>query len=113
VSKHPFHLVSPSPWPLLVACFLLLSFIGFVVYIHFRILFIFLLSLIGLVGCIILWFCSIILEGTFLGFHTLRVRTGLRLGFILFIISEVFFFVSFFWAYLHFALSPAVEIGSL
>ena len=113
MSKHPFHLVSPSPWPLLVASFLLISFIGFVVYIHLSLLFPFLLSLMGLVGCVILWFWSIILEGTFLGFHTTRVTTGLRLGFILFIISEVFFFVSFFWAYLHFALSPAVEIGSL
>lgn len=113
MSKHPFHLVTPSPWPLLVSCFLLCSFIGLVVYIHLRLLFPFLLSFICLVGCIILWFWSFILEGTFLGFHTHRVRAGLRLGFILFIISEVFFFVSFFWSYLHFALSPSVEIGSL
>jgi len=113
VAKHPFHLVSPSPWPLVVANFLLISFIGFVAYIHLFLLFPFLLSLLGLLGGVFFWFWSIILEGTFLGFHTHRVRTGLRLGFILFIISEVFFFVSFFWAYLHFALSPAVEIGSL
>lgn len=113
MSKHPFHLVTPSPWPLLVSCFLFISFSGFVAYLHLSLLFPFLLSLMGLVCSVILWFWSIILEGTYLGFHTHRVRSGLRLGFVLFIISEVFFFVSFFWAYLHFALSPAVEIGSL
>ena len=52
-------------------------------------------------------------ESTFLGFHTRRVQFGLRLGMVLFIFSEVFFFFSFFWAYLHRSLSPAVEIGSL
>lgn len=31
----------------------------------------------------------------------------------LFLVSEAFFFLRFFWAYLHFSLSPAVEIGSL
>jgi len=41
------------------------------------------------------------------------VQSGLRLGMCLFIISEVFFFFAFFWAYLHRSLSPAVEIGSL
>jgi cytochrome c oxidase subunit 3 len=47
-----------------------------------------------------------------LGFHTQRVIAGLSLGFILFIISEVFFFLSFFWAFFHSALAPTVELGS-
>lgn len=37
--------------------------------------------------------------------------TGLRMGIILFIVSEVFFFFSFFWAFFHRSLSPSVEIG--
>lgn len=59
------------------------------------------------------WFSNFIKEGTYFGFHTFRVQKGLRLGVSLFIISEIFFFLSFFWAYLHFSLSPAVELGSL
>lgn len=52
-------------------------------------------------------------EGTFLGFHTYVVVYGLRWGMILFIVSEVLFFVSFFWAFYHSRLSPVLEIGSV
>jgi len=41
------------------------------------------------------------------------VQKGLKLGMILFIVSEVMFFFSFFWGYFHFALSPAIEIGCI
>jgi len=41
----------------------------------------------------------LIREGTYLKNHTKEVLAGLRLGFILFIVSEVMFFFSFFWAY--------------
>jgi cytochrome c oxidase subunit 3 len=37
----------------------------------------------------------------------------LRLGVILFIISEFMFFFSFFWAFFHSSLSPSVELGSV
>jgi cytochrome c oxidase subunit 3 len=37
----------------------------------------------------------------------------MRIGIILFIISEILFFISFFWAYFHTSLSPAIEIGQL
>ncbi|RKP12385.1 cytochrome c oxidase subunit III domain-containing protein [Piptocephalis cylindrospora] len=33
-------------------------------------------------------------------------------GFILFIISEVFFFISIFWAYFHSSLVPTVDLGA-
>ena len=50
---------------------------------------------------------------TYLGCHTLEVQKGLIIGFILFIISEVFAFFSVFWAFFHSSLSPAVEIGGV
>jgi heme/copper-type cytochrome/quinol oxidase subunit 3 len=56
------------------------------------------------------WFGDIIQEGTREGEHTLLVQQGLRFGMILFIVSEIFFFVSFFWAFFHFALSPNIFI---
>jgi len=58
------------------------------------------------------WWSSVIRESTYLGLHTLRVQGGLRIGMLLFIVSEIFFFMAFFWAYFHCALSPNVELGS-
>ena len=60
-----------------------------------------------------LWWSSIIFEATIQGYHTIRVQASLRIGIILFIISEIMLFVSFFWAYLHCSLSANVELGSL
>lgn len=110
---HPFHLVTPSPFPILVAGALLISVVGFLRWIHGVRSFLLYLGLLTLSLVLVGWFSSIILESTFLGNHTLRVQSGLRLGMLLFIISEVFFFLSFFWAYLHCGLSPSVELGSM
>ena len=49
---------------------------------------------------------------TLLGDHTKEVKNGLMIGIVLFIISEVFAFLSVFWAFFHSSLSPAIEIGS-
>lgn len=51
------------------------------------------------------------LEGRSLGLHTKDVEGGLRLGIVLFIASEVLFFVRFFWAFYHRSLSPNIELG--
>jgi len=48
----------------------------------------------------------------YLGCHSRAVQVGLRLGFLLFILSEVALFFSLFWAYFHCSLSPAIELGS-
>jgi cytochrome c oxidase subunit 3 len=60
----------------------------------------------------ILWFRDVVAEGTLLGNHTFAVQKGLNLGVALFIVSEVFFFISIFWAYFHSALAPTVELGT-
>ena len=57
------------------------------------------------------WWRDIVREGTFEGAHTKKVQAGLRLGVILFIVSEVMFFFSFFWTFFHSSLAPAIEIG--
>ena len=61
----------------------------------------------------ILWFKDVITEATYLGHHTKEVKNGLMIGMVLFIISEVFAFISVFWAYFHSSLSPAIEIGGV
>jgi cytochrome c oxidase subunit 3 len=113
--SHPFHLVDPSPWPFLVAFSLLPLLIHLVFWLHslthaFLLLethiagFIFLFSIIN-------WWYDIIIEGTFEGHHTQKVQHGLRMGMILFIISEACFFFAFFWAFFHSAVSPTIAIG--
>ena len=115
ISKHPFHLVNVSPWPFFVSLSLFAVTVGAVLYFHrFQIgevtLFIGFSSLILIMLC---WFRDIIREGTFEGHHTLLVQKGLKLGMILFIISEAMLFFSFFWAFFHSSLAPAIQIGGI
>ena len=62
---------------------------------------------------IIQWWRDIRREGAIQGLHTSIVELGLRWGIALFIISEIFFFLRFFWAFFHRRLSPNIEIGSV
>jgi cytochrome c oxidase subunit 3 len=59
------------------------------------------------------WFYDIILESTFEGHHTLAVQQNIRLGMVLFIISEVMFFFSFFWAFFYLSGNPSLWIGDI
>lgn len=109
----PYHLVDPSPWPILVSFSIFSMAIGAVMYMHgfsnggLLLNLGFILTVYGM----ILWFRDVISEGTLLGYHTKEVKNGLMIGFILFVISEVFAFFSIFWAFFHSSLSPAIEIG--
>lgn len=111
---HPFHLVSPSPWPILTSFGLLNLTTSFVLSIHgFNIaIYFFAVNLINVVYAMILWFRDIISEGTYLGNHTLAVQKGINLGVILFIVSEALLFLAIFWAYFHSSLAPTVEVGA-
>jgi cytochrome c oxidase subunit 3 len=111
---HPFHIVDQSPWPIILSGILLCLTISAVLSFHNYPIGDLLLavSFLLLVWGMSLWFKDIITEATFLGAHTDKVQKGISLGVVLFIISEVFFFLSIFWAYFHSSLAPAVEIGS-
>jgi hypothetical protein len=50
---------------------------------------------------------------TYQGYHTSIVQRGITIGFILFVISEVFFFLSIFWAFFHSSLAPSIELGAV
>src|SRR3984885_13227657 len=100
---HPFHLVDPSPWPFFISVALFVFTLGVVLFFHtFKGgVFILFFGLFFLISTMIIWWRDVIREATFRGQHTLKVTEGLRLGVVLFIISEVMFFVSFFWAFFH------------
>lgn len=111
---HPFHLVSPSPWPLYTSISLLTLTCSGVLTMHAfsNASYFLFLALITLVLCMSLWWRDVISEGTYLGNHTLSVQRGLNMGVALFIVSEALFFLAIFWAYFHSALSPTVELGA-
>ena len=112
---YSFHLVENSPWPILGSISTLVLTISGVLYMKgFKYGLIFLyIALILLLLTFFFWFRDVIREATYQGHHTIKVRKGLQLGMILFIISEVCFFVAFFWAYFHSSLTPAVELGAI
>lgn len=106
-ATHPYHLVEPSPWPVVgsIAAFFLTS--GAVMWMHdhawgpWVTLLGFVLTVVTMVG----WWRDVLREGRS-GYHTEVVSRGLRLGMALFITSEVFFFFAFFWAFFWGALVP-------
>ena len=112
--SHPYHIVDQSPWPIALSAVLLSLTTSAVLSFHGYPMgdFLLLSSFILLNWGMTLWFKDIITEATYLGAHTDKVQKGISLGVVLFIVSEVFFFLSIFWAYFHSALAPAIEIGS-
>lgn len=111
---HPFHLVSPSPWPLNTSMALLTLTTSLVLSIHgfSNAIYFLYFALISLILSMSFWWRDVISEGTYLGNHTLAVQRGLNMGVGLFIISEALFFLGIFWAYFHSSLSPTIEMGA-
>nr|YP_010194649.1 cytochrome c oxidase subunit 3 [Conidiobolus taihushanensis]QZZ81388.1 cytochrome c oxidase subunit 3 [Conidiobolus taihushanensis] len=111
LQAHPFHLVEPSPWPLTTSIGLGLTTIGGVIYFNGLGSLVLVIGLLVTVMTMGLWWRDCIREAGYQGYHTKKVRRGINIGFILFIVSEVFFFFSIFWAYFHSSLAPSVELG--
>ena len=104
--NHDYHLVDPSPWPFVgsISAFVLavgaimwmknLSFLGLkagpVV---------FGAGVIGVLYTMIAWWADVVNEAEHGGYHTRVVQLSHRYGMILFIASEVMFFVAWFWAF--------------
>jgi cytochrome c oxidase subunit 3 len=109
--KQPYHLVTPSPWPILGAlgAGLLLSGVVFAAHYHdYR-----MVEAGGVLVAFVMfmWWRDVLRESATPGLHSAVVRLGLRYGMTLFIASEVMFFVGFFWAFFHFALYPEHVLG--
>ena len=120
--QHDYHLVDPSPWPFVgsVSAFVLavgaiawmrtgtgelatgLSFLD----VLFEGPYLFFAGLIGVLYTMYGWWSDVINESVHQGEHTPVVKLHLRYGMLLFIASEVMFFVAWFWAYFDAALFP-------
>nr|AKE07151.1 cytochrome c oxidase subunit III [Monopterus albus] len=110
---HAYHMVDPSPWPLTGAISALLMTSGLATWFVYKTTTLLFLGTTLLLLTMFQWWRLIIRESTFQGHHTTPVQKGLRYGMVLFITSEVFFFIGFFWAFYHSSLAPAIELGGL
>jgi cytochrome c oxidase subunit 3 len=107
--KHDYHLVNPSPWPLVGSLFATVMAIGGVIWmkglfgIEKHTPWVFFIGLAGVIYTMIGWWTDVIREANE-GDHTPVVSIGLRYGMIMFIASEVMFFVAWFWMFFEMAL---------
>nr|QXU60222.1 cytochrome c oxidase subunit III [Nothocrax urumutum] len=108
---HSYHMVDPSPWPILGAATALLTTSGLIMWFHYNSSTLLTTGLISMLLVMLQWWRDVVRESTFQGHHTPTVQKGLRYGMVLFITSEVFFFLGFFWAFFHSSLVPTPELG--
>lgn len=109
---HPYHLVNPSPWPFVGSFSLFFVAIGAAMAMHKHMLGFapLLLGLAGVLYTMYGWWRDVVKEGLHDKAHTSEVSRGLRIGMALFIVSEVLFFVAFFWAFFNASTLPKLPL---
>nr|UZZ44330.1 cytochrome c oxidase subunit III [Psilotreta sp. XG-2021] len=112
-SNHPFHLVNYSPWPIISALNVMCLMTSLIMWFHQFNSILLMISLMSTIMSSYQWWRDICRESTFQGLHTMKVMLNMKYGMILFIVSEIFFFISFFWAFFHNNLTPSIELGSI
>jgi len=114
---HDYHLVDPSPWPAVGSLFAFITAVGAIIWMRthaaeastllgMRGPWFFGMGVLGVLFTMFMWWRDVIHEAN-RGDHTPVVRLHLRYGMIMFIASEVMFFVAWFWAYFDVSLFPA------
>ncbi len=115
--KHDYHLVSPSPWPLVGSAAALVMAVGAVTFMKGLVglpkgtWWLLALGFAGVIYTMIGWWMDVVKEANH-GDHTPVVSIGLRYGMIMFIASEVMFFVAWFWIFFEMALFHHVRTAS-
>ncbi len=109
--NHDYHILPPSAWPLMGSVSAFLMAIGAVSWMHPEQMnsagpALFGLGLAGVLATMFFWWSDVVKEAH-AGDHTPVVQLHLRYGMILFIASEVMFFVGWFWAFFDFSLFPS------
>ena len=106
--NHDYHILPPSIWPLVGSFSALTMTSGGVLSMHDNPVgkFVFMAGLAGVLLTMFQWWWNVVKEAH-AGDHTPVVQLHLRYGMILFIASEVMFFVGWFWAFFDFSLFPS------
>jgi cytochrome c oxidase subunit III len=96
---HDYHLVNPSPWPAVGAVAAFITAVGAILWLHDILpVWVMVIGFVGILYTMYAWWSDVIKESA-QGDHTPVVQMHHRYGMILFIASEVMFFVAWFWAY--------------
>jgi len=95
---HDYHLVDPSPWPAIGAAAAFITAVGAVLWMHGSAPWAMIIGFVGILYTMFMWWRDVIKEAH-KGDHTAVVSLHLRYGMIMFIASEVMFFVAWFWAF--------------
>ena len=109
--KHPYHLVDPSPWPLVGAIAAGTLAVGGILYMHDITGWLIPVGVALVLLTMFMWWRDVIREAEHEGHHTPIVQIGMRYGMALFIASEVMFFAAFFWAFFDASLFPKEATG--
>ncbi|RLQ87456.1 cytochrome c oxidase subunit 3 [Notoacmeibacter ruber] len=120
--KHDYHIIDPSPWPLLSALGALVMALGAICWMRYAQgtplpffgadlanPWLFFIGLVLVLYCMFGWWSDTVKE-SHEGFHTRVVQLHLRYGMIMFIASEVMFFVAWFWAFFDASLFPGEAV---
>ncbi|HUS55129.1 MAG TPA: cytochrome c oxidase subunit 3, partial [Thermohalobaculum sp.] len=110
--RHDYHIIDPSLWPFMGAVSGFTMLAGTVLWMHDYTPAFALLGLAGVLYTMIVWWADVVGEAIG-GDHTPVVRIGLRMGFILFIMSEIMFFSAWFWTFFKHAIFPMGEISGV
>nr|YP_009092565.1 cytochrome c oxidase subunit 3 [Pseudacysta perseae]AIR11946.1 cytochrome c oxidase subunit 3 [Pseudacysta perseae] len=110
-NNHPFHLVNYSPWPLTGSIGTMTFMSGLTLLFMNKNIYLMNLGLMIIMLTMYQWWRDVSRESTYQGLHNSLVVKGMKISMILFIISEIMFFISFFWAFFHSSLSPTIDIG--
>ena len=108
----PYHLVSISPWPLLISLNLIFFFFRIILFFKGNGIKFIVWSFLILLIILFQWNRDLIRERTYLGDHTIKVIDGIKWGIKIFILSEVAFFFRVFYCFIYLSLSPDCHIGS-
>jgi cytochrome c oxidase subunit III len=111
--KHPYHLVEPSPWPILTAAGLLLVAMGTVLWWRGHTYIPLGLGGLLVLGAVTGWFRDLILESRDPEVYTEAVQKAMRFGVLLFIVSELMLFVGFFYGLFDASVFPSASIGNV
>ncbi len=109
--KHPYHMVDPSPWPVVGALAAGTLATGVVLFMHDITWIVMAIGIVSILLTMFVWWRDVVREATFGGHHSLIVQLGLRYGMVLFIASEVMFFAAFFWAFFNASLFPTEAVA--
>ena len=115
--KHDYHLVDPSPWPLIGSISAFVMMVGLVLTMKSLPVaglkigpYVFGSGLLGVLYVMAAWWSDVIREAGPEHRHTRVVQLHHRYGMMMFIASEVMFFVAWFWAFFEAALYTADPI---